>query len=246
MLKWLDISPASRHIKDGCRGLKTNAGNLTADYINDDGAQPCPVCQDPPAVAGVELPRLDHVNLPTCNYPPMLIDSQGLPSKPATAAGATLTPMGRFVIFLENPLYLALVCGVAVLLVAAVCAALAIVSRHAASYYTNEEKRIKAGQPVKAGENDEYEGLFPLTARGRHRGRIIKAEKKATEQRMDVVENESQLLSKNNNGRTKDDTAEQVSPSSARTNSVVAITVTSRGVHCPAYPSTEQQERSLF
>ncbi|XP_032795366.1 insulin-like growth factor-binding protein complex acid labile subunit [Daphnia magna] len=246
MLKWLDISPASRHIKDGCRGLKTNAGNLTADYINDDGAQPCPVCQDPPSVAGVELPRLDHVNLPTCNYPPMLIDSQGLPSKPATAAGATLTPMGRFVIFLENPLYLALVCGVAVLLVAAVCAALAIVSRHAASYYTNEGKRSKTGQPVDPAVSDESEGLFPLTARVGHRGRILKVEKKATEQRMDAIENESQLLSKNNNGRIKDETAEQVSPSSARTNGVVAITVTSRGVHCPAYPPVEQPERSLF
>lgn len=260
MLKWLDISPASRHIKDGCRGLKTNAGNLTADYIDDDGAQPCPICQDPPAVAGVELPRLDHVNLPTCNYPPMLIDSQGLPSKPATAAGATLTPMGRFVIFLENPLYLALVCGVGVLAVAAVCAAFAVVSRHAASYYTNEEKRNKIGQMADSRASEESEDLFPLTARGqRHRGRILTKDESSnkgnrSDQLKNVIEIESQQLSKNNNGRAKSDTASnQVLPSPitrASKNGAVTINVTSRGVDCPvinAYPlSTDHHERSLF
>ncbi len=255
MLKWMDISPASRHIKDGCRGLKTNAGNLTADYIDDDGAQPCPICQDPPSVAGVELPRLDHVNLPKCNYPPLLIDSQGLPSKPATAAGATLTPMGRFVIFLENPLYLALVFGVGVLVVAAVCAAFAIVSRHAASYYTNEEKRNKVGQmKVDSRVNDESEDLFPLTARGQHRGRIVKDENKgprSDEQLKNAIDIEShQQLSKNNNGRTKNNTMDQLLPSSIRANGAVPITVTSRGVHCPVingYPSsTEHHERSAL
>ncbi|XP_046654141.1 leucine-rich repeat transmembrane protein FLRT2-like [Daphnia pulicaria] len=260
MLKWLDISPASRHIKYGCRGLKTNAGNLTADYIDDDGAQPCPICQDPPAVAGVELPRLDHVNLPTCNYPPMLIDSQGLPSKPATAAGATLTPMGRFVIFLENPLYLALVCGVGVLAVAAVCAAFAVVSRHAASYYTNEEKRNKIGQMAHSRASEESEDLFPLTARGQwHRGRILTKDESSnkgnrSDQLKNVIEIESQQLSKNNNGRAKSDTAsEQVLPSPitrASNNGAVTINVTSRGVNCPvinAYPlSTDHHDRSLF
>lgn len=246
MLKWLDISPASRHIKDGCRGLKTNAGNLTADYNDDDGAQPCPMCHDPPAVSGVELPRLDHVNLPTCNYPPSLIDSHGLPSKvrvgpesTATAAGATsLTPMGRFVIFLENPLYLALVCGVGVLVIAAVCAALAVVSRHAASYYTNEEKRNKAAaQSIDTGaaSADESEGLFPLktvsvTEQGYRPARIVKSSTKKDSISIDSCT--SQLLnSKNNNGKVLSD-----SPS-IRTNGVMAISVTSRGVHCP--PATD-------
>lgn len=241
MLKWLDISPASRHIKDGCRGLKTNAGNLTADYNDDDGAQPCPMCHDPPAVSGVELPRLDHVNLPTCNYPPSLIDSHGLPSKvrvgpesTATAAGATLTPMGRFVIFLENPLYLALVCGVGVLVIAAVCAALAVVSRHAASYYTNEEKRNKAAaQSIDTGpaSADESEGLFPLktvTVTEDRRGRIVKSSsKKIALDSISIDSCTNQLLnSKNNNSK--------VDPPSIRTNGVMAISVTSRGVHCPA------------
>lgn len=277
VLKWLDISPASRHIKDGCRGLKTNAGNLTADYNDDDGAQPCPVCHDPPAVAGVELPRLDHVNLPTCNYPPSLIDSHGLPSKvrvgpesTAAAAGATLTPMGRFVVFLENPLYLALVCGVGVLMVAAVCAAVAVVSRHAASYYTNEEKRNKAAaQSIETGASDESEGLFPLktvSSDGRHRGRIVKAngKKGRAKEQVDATESANQLLNnKNNNSKQQVKTTGNgqllSSPSSVRigrggsgngNNSPVAISVTSRGVHCPpgtnpSPSSIEQHERSV-
>ena len=258
MLKWLNISPASRHIKDGCRGLKTNAGNLTADYNDDDGAQPCPVCQDPPAVSGVELPRLDHVNLPTCNYPPLLIDSQGLPSKvrvgaeaTATAAGATLTPIGRFIVFLENPLYLALICGIGVLFVAAVCAAIAVVSRHAASYYTNEEKR-KAGQST-TDTSDESEGLFPLktvtTAVGRQR--IVKTGKNSCTKMMDEICHENQQLNKNNNGKLKEGGSSEIaiSPSSIRTNGAIT-TVTSRGVLCPTginvYPlSIEQHDRSV-
>lgn len=232
MLKWLDISAASRHIKDGCRGLKTNAGNLTTDYNDDDGSQPCPVCRDPPAVSGVELPRLDHVNLPTCNYPPLLIDSHGLPSKVrvgleqttanAAAAGATqLTPINRLAVFLENPLYLALVCGLGVLVIAAVCAAVAIVARHAtASYYTNEEhKRSSHSAAANNKESgDESEGLFPLKTvisstedgDGRSKGCIVKTGSKKYHGHLLIpgepssIESETSSehqLNKNNNGK---------------------------------------------
>ena len=148
LIKWLDISPATRHIKHSCRGLKSNAGNLSP---SDDG-MPCPVCKDPLPVAGVELPRLDHVNLPTCNYPPSLIDSGGLPSK--VRVGSSSLQNVQSMEFLENPLYMALTCGTLTLILMAVCAAVAVASRHAASYYTHEDKRQHS-----APEEAEPEGL---------------------------------------------------------------------------------------
>lgn len=152
LIKWLDVSPATRHTKNNCRGLKTNARNLST--AADDGAA-CPVCKEPQAVAGVELPRLDHINLPNCNHPPSLIDAGGLPSKVRLGGTSSLSNAQSISFdFLENPLYLALTCGTLTLIVLAVCAAVAVASRHAASYYTNEDKRHAAAQ-----QEVETEGL---------------------------------------------------------------------------------------
>jgi len=257
MLKWLDVSPASRHIKDGCRGLKTNAANLSTDYNTDDGAQLCPACRYPPAVAGVELPRLDHVNLPNCNSPPSLIDSRGSPSKVRAAATATggpstdisgLTLTTRFMQFVENPLYLALICGLGILVIAAFGAALAIVSRHAASYYTNEGRRNKAAAAdLGTVTADESEGLFPLklvSDSETQRSQIVKIGRKQLQLKLD--EGEKRQLNKNNNGKAirKDE-----SPVRAHNSGANTISVTSRGVHCPGnttvYPMIVEQERSL-
>jgi len=138
LLKWLDASPSTRHIKEGCRGLRTNAANAS-DAASD---ALCPVCHNPSSVAGVELPRLDHVNLPSsCNYPPTLIDSGDLPSKVQASPASDQAPFQLF----ANPIYTSLVCGSLTLIVVAVCAALAVVTRHAASYYTHEDVRGVAG-----------------------------------------------------------------------------------------------------
>ena len=238
-----------------CVGLKTNAANLTADYNgDDDSAKLCPACRYPPSVAGVELPRLDHVNLPNCNFPPSLIDSRGLPSKVRVGgvgggidtAASEMTLANRFMQFVENPLYLALVCTLGFLLIAVVCAILAVVSRHAASYYTNEGRRKKAAKAELAtATGDESEGLFPLklAKEDNHRDQIVKVGRKQLQLKLDEGEKKP-LNSKNNNGKAKKDDS-----SSIRANA--SISVTSRGVHCPGtttpiYPlSIEQQERSL-
>ena len=44
-IKWLDISPAGRHIKDRCRGFQSNAPSTI-----DSNHEPCPVCSTPTVV----------------------------------------------------------------------------------------------------------------------------------------------------------------------------------------------------
>lgn len=212
LLKWLDVSPASQHIKDGCRGLKTNAANATSSSADDV----CPVCREPAAVAGVELARLDHVNLPTCNYPPQLIDShRGLSSKVRgvdSAASNLSSGSNTMTAILENPLYVALICGVGVLLLAVLCALIAVASRRAASYYTNEEKRNKT-RTESTTNNTEREGLFPLCSTV---GNDSDSKKNAALLGADC-------LNKNNNRKCMGKKQCKTQP----------IAITSRGVHCP-------------
>ena len=201
LLKWLDASPSTRHIKEGCRGLRSNAGNTS-----DAADAPCPVCHDPSSVAGVELPRLDHVNLPSsCNYPPTLIDSGDLPSKVQASPASDQPPFQLF----SNPVYASLVCGSLTLIAVAVCAALAVVTRHAASYYTHEDGRGAAASP---GSVSGVGAEDPLCSDCNTK----KKNKKKNKKNMIVTSNEQH---KNNNGKIK------ASP----TSSPVRV---HRGVHC--------------
>jgi hypothetical protein len=191
------------------------------------------------------LPRLDHVNLPSCNYPPSLIDSRGLASKvrfdlKADSGGSVLKTSSSIINFFENPLFLSLVCGIGILMVAAVCAAVAVASRHAASYYTHEDI-IKREIEESAAEDDgggesEIIGLFPLKAVASH---SIKLSTKINEKsnQMEVKELERQQLNKNNNGKAK---CEPVRNSSG--------SVVSRGVRTSAtkaYPLSEDTQQHL-
>lgn len=246
MLKWLDISPATRRIKDSCRGLQTNIStNFTggAGFSKDDGSFICPACRYPPAVSGVELPRLDHVNLPTCNYPPSLMDSHGLPSKvrvgSATSGGNVMSPTNRFVKFIENPLYVALVCGLGVLIMASICAAVAIVSRHAASYKTHEGRRGKAAAAELATATlDESEGLFPLRLVSDEESQsspIVKIHTKGLRKIKPEDDDKKEARGKANRKVNRKDNSRITS-------------VTSRGVHCPGtavYPVICEQGKTI-
>lgn len=162
---------------------------------------------------------------------------------PGTAA-SVMTLTSRFLQFIENPLYLTLVCGLGILFIAALCAALAVVSRHAASYYTNGRRNKAAAAELATATTDESEGLFPLKLINddNHRGQIVKVGRKQLQLKLDEGE-KKQLNSKNNNGKNRKGDESPIRASS--------ISVTSRGVHCPGtttpiYPlSIEHQERSL-
>lgn len=195
-LRWMDSSSATKHIRNSCRGLKTNVKNVSSP---DDGMS-CPVCATPIAVAGVELPRLDHINLPTCNSPPALIDSSGLPSK--VRVGITSLSNNNAIDFLDSPLYLALACGTIALITLTICAAIAVASRHAASYYTHEDKRTACI------EEGEAEGLCPLASLRND----IKKDKIRKNTKSAPITN-----SKNNNGKEKN---------------CLSKSIVSRGVNC--------------
>ena len=218
LLKWLDASPSTRHIKEGCRGLRSNAANAT-----DAADAPCPVCHSPSSVAGVELPRLDHVNLPSsCNYPPTLIDSGDLPSKVQASPASDQAPFQLF----SNPVYASLMCGSLTLIMVAICAALAVVTRHAASYYTHEDKRGGAAASqgvVGVGAEDplcsDHHNTKKKNKKNKKKNMIVSSTNCSSNSSSSSSSSSSSDQHKNNNGKIK------ASP----TSSPVRV---HRGVHC--------------
>lgn len=257
LLKWLDVAPASRHIRDSCRGLKANTPSLTS--ISDEESQPCPVCQGPASVTGVELPRFDHVNLPPCKYPPILLDASGLPSKvrvghesQASAEEATLNSFGHIsAYFLENPIYLTLLCGVAVLFLVALCVAIAVLSRHAASYYTNEDRHKKSNHDSST-IYDESERLFLPNGLRREDVKNQPPNLGMITEKSNVKSELESLSSRNNNRQTSlDSSKSRLSTLSLTRDPRFEITsgVSSRGVMCSSsmtvYPAFEEQAQTL-
>ena len=195
------------------------------------------------------MPRLDHVNLPSCNYPPSLIDSRGLASKVrfdlnADSGGSMLKPSSSFTNVIENPLFLSAVCGIGILMVAAVCAAVAVASRHAASYYTHEEnikKEIEESATEEDGSGEsEIVGLFPMKAVESH---SLKLSTKLNEKsnKMEVQELERLQSNKNNNGKAK---CEPVRNSN-RSGSVVSRGVRTSTPTTTAYPLSGDNQQHL-
>ena len=119
---------------------------------------------------------------------------------------------------LENPLYMTLVCGSLTLILVAVCAALAVVSRHAASYYTHEDKRNTSATATTTAETSETEGLCSPTAVYLAADQQVQIKKK--KKKKEKKDAATQLHNtRNNNSKIKN-----VPGSPAR--------VHSRGVHC--------------
>lgn len=207
-------------------------------------------------MVGIELPRLDHINLPSCNYPPSLIDSRGLASKVrfdsgainAEGVGSISNSSNALTNFMENPLFLALVCGIGILMITAICAAVCVVSRHAASYYTNEGTRRNKIEECTAaveegdGHQSEVVGLFPIKTNSdsSNKERRTKVTNKISQQQQ-CIQLDQQPLNRNNNGSkstNKLDSSRTMSGQSERL-------VVSRGVRTTtntgAYPLCQQE-----
>ena len=116
---------------------------------------------------------------------------------------------------LNNPLYLSLVCGSLTLILVAVCAALAVVTRHAASYYTHEDKRAGASHHAAAAAATDVEAAEVQSLCHSTNSEQIKLSKKKKKKNLIV----SSVHHKNNNGQVKE----------APTASPVRV---HRGVHC--------------